>query len=61
MKKKLKLHLTTIAHLTAPDLSRAIGGVSGNEGAGIQSVKIDTRVEPCQTADPELVVPPVRR
>lgn len=43
--KKLQLHHVTIANLTASALKHVIGG---DVRASIQSVKVDTKVEPCQ-------------
>lgn len=48
MKKKLQLARNTIAHLTTMQLEHAVGGVQ--TGAGQQSMKIGTVVEPCQLA-----------
>lgn len=49
MKKKLRLHRMTIAHLSSSALDGVIGGAGGpTEGASIQSVQVDDKVEPCQ-------------
>jgi len=49
MKKKLRLHRLTIAHLTGRELSGVFGGEGGpTYDASIQSVQVDDRVEPCQ-------------
>jgi hypothetical protein len=44
--KKLQLHRLTITNLTASALEHVIGGAS------IQSVKVDTKIEPCQEPPP---------
>lgn len=46
-KKKLQLHRSTIAILTAPALEQAVGG-DQILFLAIQSVKVTTRIEPCQ-------------
>jgi hypothetical protein len=47
--KKLQLHRTTIANLTAPELRNVRGAVGTiSLGASVQSIKVDTVVEPCQ-------------
>jgi hypothetical protein len=49
MKKKLRLHRTTIAILTGHALSGAIGGATGTtEGASVNSVEVSGKIEPCQ-------------
>jgi hypothetical protein len=46
MKKKLRLHRTTIANLTAPAL-RGVAGGDSTDGAGVQSALVDTREVSC--------------
>lgn len=46
--RKLVLHRTTIAILTAPELENVVGGEL-NAG-GPQSVRVNTKIEPCQWA-----------
>jgi hypothetical protein len=46
MKKKLRLHRTTIANLSGHALSGVYAGIT--EGNSIQSVVVDGKVEPCQ-------------
>ena len=49
MKKKLRLHRMTIAHLTTSGLIDVIGGATGpTEGAGVTSQQVDDKIEPCQ-------------
>jgi len=51
MKKKLRLNRMTIAHLTGRELSGVIGGFTATgptEGAGVTSVQVDDKIEPCQ-------------
>lgn len=43
MRKKLRLHRTTIAMLTVPQLGRVAGGYGG-----IPTLVVDTRPEPCE-------------
>jgi hypothetical protein len=46
--KKLTLHRLTIANLTAPVLEHVVGGTDPNAPIAFQSVKVTTKVEPCQ-------------
>jgi hypothetical protein len=50
--KKLTLHRTTIANLTAPALEHIFGGANApltpECPIAVHSVKITTKVEPCQ-------------
>jgi hypothetical protein len=49
MKKKLRLHRTTIAILSGHALYGVIGGVTGTtEGASVNSVEVSGKIEPCQ-------------
>jgi len=45
--RKLVLHRTTIAILTAPELDNVVGGATAG---GPQSVRVTTKIEPCQWA-----------
>jgi hypothetical protein len=48
MKKKLRLHRTTIAILSSNALHGVIGGATTTtEGASVQSVVVDGKIEPC--------------
>ena len=47
-KKQLQLHRDTLRILTAPALARAVGGAEPSLNAGVQSIRVDTKVEPCQ-------------
>ena len=49
-KKKLLLHRETLRILTAPALARVVGGAEPSLNAGVQSIRVDTKVEPCQLA-----------
>jgi hypothetical protein len=49
-KKKLQLHRETLRILTAPTLSQVVGGAEASANAGVQSIRVDTKVEPCQRA-----------
>lgn len=46
-KKKLQLHRVTLLILSAPELAQVVGGAEPALYAGVQSVKVDTKVEPC--------------
>jgi hypothetical protein len=48
MKKTLQLHRTTLRILTAPALAQVVGGAEHTQNAGMQSIKVDTKIEPCQ-------------
>ena len=48
MKKKLRLHRTTIAILSGHALSGVGAGFATDEGASVQSVVVDGKIEPCQ-------------
>jgi hypothetical protein len=48
MKKTLQLHRSTIRTLTAPALAQVVGGAENTQDAGMQSIKVDTKIEPCQ-------------
>ena len=49
MKKKLQLHRVTLRLLTMPVLAEVVGGAGGPSlNAGMQSIKVDTKIEPCQ-------------
>ena len=59
MKKKLRLHRTTIAILSGQGLSgvnAAFIGISG--GASVQSVIVNGEVEPCQWPEPTMTCDP---
>lgn len=47
-KKKLRLHRVTLLILSTPALAQAVSGVAPALDAGVQSVKVDTKIEPCQ-------------
>jgi hypothetical protein len=47
-KNKLRLHRVTLLILSAPALAQVVGGVAPALYAGVQSVKVDTKIEPCQ-------------
>jgi hypothetical protein len=48
MKKKLRLHRTTIAILSGHALSGVNAGfTTDTEGASVQSIVVDGKVEPC--------------
>ena len=49
-KKKLQLHRETLRILTAPTLAQVVGGAEASTNAGVQSIRVDTKVEPCQRA-----------
>lgn len=49
-KKKLQLHRETLRILTAPALAQVMGGVAPSLDAGVQSIRVDTKVEPCHQA-----------
>jgi hypothetical protein len=49
-KKKLLLHRETLRSLTAPALAQVVGGAAPSANAGVQSIRVDTKVEPCQQA-----------
>lgn len=46
-KKKLQLHRETLRILTAPALARVVSGAEPSTNAGVQSIRVDTKVEPC--------------
>ena len=48
MKKKLLLHHDTHRILTAPALTQVVSGAEPSLNAGVQSIRVDTKVEPCQ-------------